>query len=258
MIKIIDSDFELIEDFEKFCAIDSFGSRIYSHFLCYGYQFDFVDFWVQITEDHNVVSAICRFENDFILCLSDDSDFDEVSAFLDFQNKSSIMFDDSYDKKLKILCEKKHIGDVLTYVGDDKDILHCEIICPEPKMYHKLLSTCESEDFFVPEYFGFISDVTRRINKNLCLMYGIIKNNELVSCAMTVSQTKTNVILGAVATHPEHRKNGYAGSIVKTLAEQFLHLDNVYIYTTVERNTRFYKSLGFKATGKWVKFIFGG
>ncbi len=258
MIKIIDSEFVHLNEFEKFCAIDSFGTRIYSHYLCYGHDFDFVDFWVQFSENSDIIGAICCFENDFVLCLSSNSDFEEISSFLNFQSKNTVTFDIVYADKLKITCDKTHIGDILTYFGNEKEVLHYEIISPEPKLYHELLLTCESEDFFVPDYLNFLSDVTRRISRNLCVMSGIIKENLLVSCAMTVSQTRNCVILGAVATHPDHRKMGYAGCVVKTIAEQFRYLDNVYIYTTVERNTCFYKGLGFEVTGRWVKCVFGG
>ncbi|MBE6823841.1 MAG: GNAT family N-acetyltransferase [Ruminococcaceae bacterium] len=258
MIKIIDSEFKLLNEFERFCSIDSFGTRIYSHFLCYGHGFDFVDFWVQISESGCITSAISCLDNDFVLCFSSDSDFIELSAFINFQSKNSITYDIEYDDKLKIIYDTKLTGDILTYFGNNKDILPYEIISPEPKVYHELLLTCESEDFIVPDYFNFLSDVTRRISRNLCVLSGIIKDNSLVSCAMTVSQTKNCVILGAVATHPDHRKHGYAGSVVKTLAEKFRHLNKVYIYTTVERNTRFYESLGFTISGKWVKCVFGG
>lgn len=258
MIKIIDKDFTLFEEFKNYCKKDSFGTRVYSHFLCYGYEFDFVSFWVQINEMNCVTAALCKIDGDFIICLDEISDFTEVASFLDFQDKLSVTFDLRYDKKLELSSHKSSTGDVLTYKGNNDSTLSYDISTPELKDYHNLLLTCESEDFYVPEYLTFLSDVSRRKQKNMCDIFGVIIKNELVSCAMTVSYTDFSVILGAVATHPDHRKKGYGGFIVKNLAEKFNSLDSVYIYTTIERNTTFYKGLGFVVSGKWIKYTYGG
>lgn len=258
MIKIIDNDFVLFSEFKEFCKRDSFGTRIYSHFLCYGYEFKFIEFWVQINEDESISAAFCRLDGDFVVSLSDDSDFDEVSTFLSFQDKLSVTFDERYRQKIGLLYSLESSGDVLLYKGNDYVIKSYDIVTPEIKDYHKLLLTCESNDFFVPEYMTFLSDVSRRLQRNLCDIYGIVSSNTLASCAMTVSYTDFSTILGAVATHPEHRKHGYAGCIVKSLAEKNKTRGNVYIYTTIERNTKFYESLGFMVTGRWTKYTFGG
>ena len=258
MIKIIDVDFLKLDEFRAFCEKDSFGTRIYSHFLSYGTKYNFVDFWVEIDENNSISSAICRLESDFILCLSENSQGDEISAFLNFQNMNSVTFNCIFDDKINIVADKFFKGDVLTYYYDPNFKAQYPISTPDLKEYHNLLLTCESEDFFVPEYLQFLSDIRMRLNKNLCELFGVVVDDTLVSCAMTVSQTENSVILGAVATHPMHRKHGYGGCVVKSLAQIFCDYDNVYIYTTIEKNTRFYESLGFKVSGKWIKYTFGG
>lgn len=258
MIKIIDSDFTRLDEFKEFCKRDSFGTRIYSHFLCYGYSFNFVDFWLQINDNASITAVFCRLDGDFVVSLSNECDFDEVSAFLSFQDKLSVSFDEKYDSKLELSASDKSIGDVLLYKGNDYIIKPYDIITPDIKAYHKLLLTCESDDFFVPEYMTFLADVSRRQQRQLCDIYGILSDGTLASCAMTVSYTDFSTILGAVATHPEHRKHGYAGCIVKSLAENCKNRGSVYIYTTIERNSRFYESLGFVVLGCWVKYTYGG
>ncbi len=258
MIKIIDKDFTLFKEFENFCKADSFGTRIYSHFLCYSYEFDFIDFWVQIGENDDICSAVCKLDGDFVLCLSEGSDFDEISAFLSFQDKLSVTFDARYKENIDSSANEFSTGDILMYEGNDKEVVSFDIVTPELKEYHELLLSCKSKDFAVPEYMNFLSDVSRRQQRDMCCVYGIKIAGELASCAMTVSYTDFSIILGAVATHPQHRKHGYAGCIVKRLAEKFRAHSSVYIYTTIERNTRFYESLGFVVTDKWVKYTYGG
>lgn len=258
MIKIIDKDFMLFDEFKNFCKSDSFGTRIYSHFLCYSYEYDFALFWVQIGKNCEICSAVCKLDKDIILCLSDDSGFEEIAAFLSFQDKLSVTFDVRYKEDIQSGVEDFSTGDILTYKGNDKAVVSFDIVTPDLKEYHKLLLSCESADFAVPEYMNFLSDVSRRQQRGMCSIYGIKIADELASCAMTVSYTDFSVVLGAVATHPQHRKHGYAGCIVKGLAEKFNKLDSVYIYTTVERNTRFYESLGFEVTDRWIKYTYGG
>lgn len=257
MIKIIDNDFLCLNQFKEFCKSSSFGTRIYSHYLCYGHNLSFADFWVQVIDD-DIACAFCRLDGDFVVCLSDSADFAEVAAFLKFQDKLSITFDEKYSKYLDIDYDNCTYGDVLVYVGSDKPIPDFTTLTPQLRQYHDLLMTCESDDFFVPQYHNFLSDVSRRQQRDMCEICGIETQGLLVSCAMTVSQTDFSVILGAVATHPQHRKHGYAGCVVRTLAQHFAQLDSVFIYTTIERNSRYYEGQGFKLCGKWIKYIYGG
>lgn len=257
MIRIIDKDFDEFEEFENFCLLDSFGTRIYSHFLNYGYEYNFVDFWVQVN-DEKVTAALCRLDGDFIICLSDSSDFQEISSFLSFQNKVSVTFNSKYSDYVLISYDECHSGDILMYKENDISVSSFDLIEPELKQYHDLLLTCESDTFFVPGYFNFLSDVSRRLRKDMCTIYAVVCDDVLASCAMTVSQTKNSVILGAVATNPDYRRRGFAQCVVKNLAEHFKHLKSVYIYTTIEKNTRFYKGIGFEVCGNWTKYTYGG
>ena len=75
---------------------------------------------------------------------------------------------------------------------------------------------------------------------------------------MTVSHTEDAVILGAVATHPDYRKQGLGGYVVSSLANKHKDKNDVFIYTTIKKNTSFYQILGFKVVGQWVKFTYGG
>lgn len=254
MIKIIDGDFDFVREFKNFCKRDSFGTRIYSHFMCYGYEFDFAEFWVQVDETMNVTSVLCKIDGDVVVSLSENSDFDEITAFLNFQEKSSVTFDEKYADVIKTNLSISSVGDVLLYKSNDNKITSYELVSPEIKDYHNLLLTCRSSDFFVPNYMNFLADVSRRKQRQLCYIHGIVDEGKLVSCAMTVSYTDFSTIIGAVATHPEYRRHGYAGYIVKSLAERSQKRGSVYIYTTVKRNTDFYKTLGFVVTGRWIKY----
>ena len=258
MIKIFDSNFTLFDKFKDFCKIDSFGTRIYSHFLCYGYEYNFVDFWVQISDDNLITAAFCRLDGDLVVCACKEADFEEITTFLNFTDKLTVTFDCKFVELIKIDCSSISYGDILMYEKSKKDCEKYTASTPDIKEYHNLLLMCKSDDFFVPEYLNFLSDVSRRVQKEICDICGVYCDDKLVSCAMTVSYTDFSVILGAVATDPRYRKRGFAGFVVSTLAEKYKFLDSVYIYTTIERNTRFYESLGFCVCDRWVKYTYGG
>lgn len=257
MIKIIDDEFNSFKEFKSFCKNDSFGTRIYSHFLAYGYELNFVDFWVEFREDA-IVSAIVSLDGDCVLCLSDLSDFSEISQFVSFMSFKTVTFDMKYKEFFMFFEGQYSCGDILKYNKNVNFSPEYKVVTPDLNDYYMLLKSCESEDFFVPEKMTFLSDTVRRINKGLCEICGIYYDEKLVSCAMTVSQTDFSVILGAVATDKNYRKRGFGGCAVRALAERFVDLENVYIYTTIKRNTCFYENHNFYVDGRWVKYTFGG
>lgn len=258
MIKILDGEFALYDEFKDFCKNDSFGTRIYSHFLSYGVSLSFVDFWVQISDSGRITSVICKIESDLILSINDDADFEELSMFIGFQSKASVTFDERFSTLINDDNATVHIGDILRYVSLKKVLCRYETTVPKLKDYHNLLLKCKSENFFVPDYLDFLSDVSRRIQRKMCDVSGIYLDSQLVSCAMTVSYTDFSVILGAVATHPDYRKQGLGACVVGALARRYSYTNNVYIYTTVKRNTLFYQGIGFEVCGKWIKYTYGG
>ena len=257
MIKIIDNNFTRFDEFKSFCKLDSFGTRIYSHFLCYGYDCKFADFWVQIIDDM-ITASICRLDSDFVACISGNADIYELESFLCFQQKSTLTFDKKYAQDINLQCDNFAVGDVLKYTDFSVKNNENTIINPEIKDYYALLKTCESDHFFVPEYMYFLSDTMHRKNKGLCDIFAVSKDNKVVCAAMTVSHTEDAVILGAVATHPDYRKQGLGGYVVSSLANKHKDKNDVFIYTTIKKNTRFYETLGFKVVGEWIKFTYGG
>lgn len=257
MIKIIDSNFAYFDEFRRFCRFDSFGTRIYSHYLCYGFECRFADFWVQIIDDM-ITASICRLDSDFVACILDNADIDELESFLWFQDKNTLTLNSRFARNIEKFCPNFISGDVLKYTDFTERNNENDIVDPEIKDYYNLLKTCESDHFFVPEYMYFLSDTIHRKNKGLCDVFAVSKDNKVVCAAMTVSHTEDAVILGAVATHPDYRKQGLGGYVVSSLANKHKDKNDVFIYTTIKKNTSFYQILGFKVVGQWVKFTYGG
>ena len=231
---------------------DPFYTRILSLYECYGGGYDFVGFWVQ-ERDGEIVAAISRFEDKFSLYLTDRSDGEELSAFLRFQGAGAVMAARRFSMDLET--KSAITGQVLRYTGGDYNS-GLELYRPEIKAYYDLLQSCASESFRVPEYMTFLSDVTHRCNLGKCTLLGTDIGGALASGVMTVSETDNAAILGAVATHPDHRRKGLSRELIKTLASQIARQGRaVYVFSASEANTRFYENSGFEIVDEFREYI---
>lgn len=230
----------------EIASSDPFFTRILSLCLCYGEGYDFVGLWVQELEGR-ATAAVSRFEDKFCLWADDTADIEELAAFLRFQGAGSVLHNAALDLGLG---EAQSViqGQVLEYTGDDY-ISDKEIYIPDLNELYDLLKTCESEIFRVPERLMFLSDLTHRRNVGRLSLTGTRVDGELASSVMTVSETDMAVILGAVATHPEHRGKGLSRSLVRSLASRFRREGRrVYVLSASDGNTRFYINSGFEIT----------
>lgn len=242
-------------DREKLTALhttDPFYTRILSLYESYGGGYDFVGYWVQETEGRTV-SAVSRFEDKFSLYLTKDSDLEEVAAFLRFQGAGAVITDSRYT--LELTSEQVISGQVLRYAGEHYNSA-LEIYLPEIKSLYALLQSCESDIFRVPEYMSFLSDVTHRRNLGKCAIMATDVGGALASAVMTVSETESAAILGAVATHPDFRRRGLSRELVKTLASQITSQGRAaYVFSASVANTRFYQRSGFEICADFTELI---
>lgn len=226
-----------------FAGSDPFLTRILSLYDCYGTGFDFVRFFVQYAGE-SPVSCLSVFEGRMTLYLTDASDTEEIERFVLFSGCTDVMYDAGFMVDFNSDIELK--GDVLVYQSAAENSFS-EIYEPDPASVYDVLKACASEYFRVPSYLPFLSDVTHRKNKGRCTVFGIDRQGVLASCAMTVSEAKTAVIIGAVATRPAFQNRGLSRRIVISLSEKYAKQNKtVYVFSANEKNTRFYENSGFQ------------
>lgn len=259
MIRLIDDSFDRLEEVRKICVKDPFGVRIYSYLTTYDLSLDFIDIWYQEDKKGKIVALISRFEDRytiFSLYTRNRARLDELQEFVSFRSPASVMF----DFKLRIDFEKPKsavFGDVLKFRKSHATFKEKEIYKPGTVYYYSVLKKNESEDFKVPEYMYFLSDITYRKNREKVAMFGINHEESLASVCMTVSECDEAVILGAVATEPKYKRQGYCSRVVNAAASIFaLNKRDVYIFSTKKENTKLYKKIGFKETSYFVEYIF--
>ena len=227
-------------------------TRILSLYHCYGEGYAFVGFWVQET-DGAVCAAVSRFEDKFSLWLTEESDLEEVAAFLRFQGAGSCLYNAAYAPDLLDLpCIS---GYVLEYTAEDY-FSESEINQPEFKELYALLQSCESPVFRVPEYMLFLSELTHRRSCGRLHLAAVSVEGRLASSVMTVSETENAAILGAVATHPDFRRRGLSHELVRTLATRLRQEGRrVFVLSATEQNTRFYQHSGFEITAGFKEIM---
>lgn len=249
MIKFVDSGEYSLRDI---CSADVFGTRILAYFNTYSYEYDFIRFWVQLDENGTPVAAISLIDGSMTLTCADSSDFEELSAFVKMIGFSTIQCDRSVMKSLGF--EESLWGYVVGYKSitdrsEYKNITICENV--EYSDVYKLIKAAGL--LGVGEYLPWLSDVTHRVKKETAKAVVAMENGESAACAMKLFVTDKAVLLGAVATDPDHRGKGLGGGLVTFLGNESLEEGKrVELLCKHDSIVDFYRSIGFTVIGEWA------
>lgn len=125
------------------------------------------------------------------------------------------------------------------------------VITPPAPLY-PLISAVFGEA--VPPFDSWYADVHHRWRHGRFHARAICEGDTVRSCAMTVAECDTAVLLGAVATHPAARGHGFASACVTALVQDCRHGgQEVYISPKNEAAAALYARLGFTVCGEWGK-----
>lgn len=239
MIKLTEN-----ESFLSFCDRDVFGTRIKAYYSCYGNGYDFVNFWVQ-TDGEKIISAISRIDGDMTITSTGENS-DELRSFIDMIGFSSVQCEKSIAEKINMKASVN--GYVVEYKGNQY----------KPKTVQtknnfdlkEVYDIIKAENLVgVGEYLPWLSDTTFRMNRGVTSAL-LAENGE--GCAMCLFRTDKASLLGGVATRPEHRGKGIAGSLVTRLAEnEKAHGRRVELLCKADSIVRFYESIGFEVVKEW-------
>lgn len=232
--------------FAEFCRRDVFGTRIACLYSCYSTDYDFVKFWKQTDGEGEIVSAISRVDGDVTLSTSGEN-LDEVSEFLSIVVFRTVQCESSVVRKLKR--EAAISGFVVEYRKNENPIAE---IFPDsgfhPKEVYDIIKGARL--IGVGEYLPWLSDITFRMNRNCAEVLTACDGEKAVACAMKLFITDSAVLLGGVATLPEYRGRGLAGSLVTRLAESESD-KRVELLCKNDSIVEFYKSIGFYVKNEW-------
>lgn len=220
--------------------------RIESLWRSYGAAHSFVRFWKGSTG-----SLVAWMDGLALVSAADEEDWDELVLFLTMQPDVRQVRTDGNTARL--LADRwgsvPQTGQVMRL--KTKAVPCSSVTGPEsPRSLYPLLKQCFGES--VPPLDCWYPDVSHRLRHGTCHIAVREEAGDICSSAMTVAEGERAALLGAVATRPEDRGKGYAGSCVMTLASWIQKQDKqVWISPKNELAKRLYSRLGFEICGEW-------
>ncbi len=246
MLRLINE--EDIAEVLTFCDSEAIGTRVGAYLKAYRTDMDFALFWQQI-KDEKITAAVSKIDGDMTVCVSDSTDYDELSEFIRIIGFTTLFSQAEFFKKLNLDCVH---GDILKFKGSTKPDSAVKFDI-EPSALYRLAYCENSNEINKAEYLPWLSDFTFRQRRNMLNSVGIYDSETLVSCALTSAETEKSAVISAVATDKSHRRQGLAARCILALSYKLVKDGKENIFTMTEKSelTEYYKSLGFVKKGKW-------
>ncbi|HCA04379.1 MAG TPA: hypothetical protein DEO32_00625 [Ruminococcaceae bacterium] len=254
MIISVDRKTDFVGSIKQMSADNPFACRIISMYRSYRPELAFVDYWLVMDHSLNYTGAIARNGSVFVLYLTDKSDLEEISSFMRVSGASGIICDAEF--QLDFFGKKPQTGAILvkTEPFDEPDG-NIVIVEPGIRDAYYLIVRCADKNFRPPSFDDFYVDVNHKLRHKTMRMYGVREGKRLVAVAMTVAESDSGAVLGAVACDPEYRKSGYGSAIVKYIGNRIIADGKaVYLHRAKNANERFYEKLGFTEYGSWSEY----
>ncbi len=244
----------------------------------HGFESDFQDVWVQTkpnillkngdeTLPNPLTGIVLRYHDNFIVySQKNDMDFFEVLDFLQIQSKTH---------QVNIISGKKSVVEPL-YLALGKDYSKREMSFCALKDASKLLSDTTktliatvSDAREIAETYGQIAEFAglysadperryQQIAKRIESGEGVHvvvrgANGPIISHGNTTAETSVSAMIGGVFTLPEHRRNGYASTIVSALCHALIKKGkSACLFYDNPESERLFKKLGFETIENWT------
>lgn len=149
--------------------------------------------------------------------------------------------------------------DSAIWQGGVGEVLRYEGVVPTPQS-----DVCSSP--YLPDVYALLRDhfphiapleywypdVSHRVRHGCCHIGCVLRENRVVSTAMTVAETDNTAILGQVATDPAYRRQGMAVTCIKSVIEACKGM-SLYILPVNEYAAQLYRKIGFSLCGHWAE-----
>lgn len=238
MIRLTEaSDFpQLLE----FCRGNPFGCRIASLALAYGFEAEFLQFWLQYTEEGSVSAAVSRLNGAVTIQSSEKTDWDELMDFLVHIGYSSV---------IKEATREESTGVVMELAGKIPTVKKQPVFLETPPLaaLYTLLDQCREEGFQPPPFEEFYVDISHRLRHQTAHVAVAEADGKPAACAFALWETKETAVLAGVAVAPGARGKGLGKAVVSHIIEK-LPGKRIYLFRAKGKNGGFYRSLGFSDT----------
>lgn len=227
------------------CADSEAAIRIVAAYEAYGINVPFLRFYADDT-------GTCASLMDGVAVIHAPNGLnDEWLSFLSMQSEiRSVRTDERSGEQLASLWHVPvKTGAFMTFHGnaDCTEIDTCSVPCED--LYAFLL-----QHFPLPSFDNWYVDVSHRMRHGLCHTATLAEKGIVICNAMTVAETHSDALLGAVATHPNWRRRGLARACISylicNLPDKKIHISPVDDYAH-----RLYESFGFVVSGSFAELI---
>lgn len=263
MIKYVDNTLE--NSLSEFVSgRNVFACRIACLLKSYGTGYDFADFYIQLDGNERPTAAAVKYYSDMTIMLSDGFDRQEILEFIGMTAPASVLcpetlvlnfpmiLTEGFTRHDCVIMKRKPSPQTDT---DNKNI----VSDPPLKNVWQLLKSCENDGLSVPAYEDFLPDMSHKLRHGTASIRACIKENILAGAAMTVAQSESCALIGAVAAAKQFRRQGIGSACMNALCSSLYGqgINDIFIVREPDKNEAFYTSLGFENYGKAVLLVRG-
>lgn len=248
MLKKADSsDFPIIKNFLGKGIIPV---RLLSYMSAYGFDKDFVSFWVSDTES-GADCVIGLFEDALLVFADEKTDANEIRTFISMLPYKTLSCEE--ETAIRLGFTHYNIKQGYVYKGERTEFTAEEITEEYIKSAYDLISDSIPGSFNKDKesYLAFLSDYTYRNRRNLARGKCITEEGRLVSCAFTSAESESEALLSGVATDEAHRKGGFGKRTVLSLVNALISEEKTsYVIALNDSAQGFYEHIGFEKDKK--------
>ena len=232
----------------------AFSARISSNLSAYKTDYPFCEFWFQQNDEKEYTAFLSKKDGVCTLTMKENADIEEMKSMLFFADCKYIEAEKSVFEMLDVKPDKTR--DILTFDGETELINEgCAIDAFNLKEVFSLLKENEGESIAHMEYLPWLSDFTFKRNRKAARIKALVKDNELVSFAMTSAETEKEAVISGVVTKNGFRKKGFASKVLSELIGDLKKEGKtIYVLTAQKEINSFYEKSGFRKTGEWARY----
>ncbi len=174
--------------------------KIASYIKAYGFERDFINYWLAFSEENELISVFALFETSAVLYAEEGADLTELRSFIEMLGFETLVCSEKTAYSLGF--EKIQIKKTYFYDGEADEASAEEIEEEKIKDVYNLI--CENiPDSFEKSknaYLSFLSDYTFRKRRSLARGKCITENGKVLSSAITAAETESAALISGVAS----------------------------------------------------------
>jgi len=240
MIRLIENPTENeIEKLTAFAETDCLGVRALGPLLAYGTGYDFLDTWVQETDE--ITALITRFYGAVTVCAGEGADREEIEGFLAVLGVSD--FTSSFEKGRKNVMKLERGGDCKAL-----PVTNCNCIeNSNYKAFYDIISKCH-DDYDAALFEDWYVDMSHRVRHGTADIFLLACGDAdgttaFVSAAAALSVTPHCVFLSAISTLPQYRGRHFAHTLIRMVCGKYA--DRTVCLLCGDDKVSFYEKAGF-------------